>query len=237
VDRGNQGRKPALNDGKMKVKRILKRIIDLGIALPVLVIFSPLMTAAAAAIVLNSGFPVFFRQQRPGLDEKPFTLIKFRTMKDAYDDSGKPLPDEQRITPVGKWLRKLSLDELPQFFNVLKGDMSIVGPRPLLMEYLPLYNKRQKKRHLAKPGITGWAQVNGRNALTWEQKFEFDVWYVENRSLGLDFKIMGMTFLKVFKGEGISAEGYATMPVFTGKPEKENQNGSTNKNKNTNAPR
>jgi sugar transferase EpsL len=193
-----------------------KYLLDKLFALLLLTLFLPVFLIVVLVIRLGAGKPVFFRQTRPGLNEKPFELIKFRTMQDLYDDNGSPLPDEVRITGVGKWLRKLSLDELPQMINVLKGEMSIVGPRPLLMEYLPLYNEKQKRRHLARPGITGWAQVNGRNALSWEEKFELDVWYVDHWSLALDFKILCLTLIKVIKREGISQEGRATMDKFRG---------------------
>lgn len=201
------------------MKHTIKRLIDIIISLFVLILFSPVIAFVALLILIQSGTPVFFRQERPGLYEKPFRLIKFRTMREAYDDTGNPLPDAQRLTPIGKWIRKLSLDELPQFFNVLTGRMSVVGPRPLLMEYLSLYNQRQKMRHFVKPGITGWAQVNGRNVISWEKKFELDVWYVENQSIGLDIKIMFLTIIKVLKREGISAEGSATAEKFRGSKE------------------
>jgi lipopolysaccharide/colanic/teichoic acid biosynthesis glycosyltransferase len=201
------------------MKRSFKRMIDIGIATLVLIVFSPVILIIIPVILMASGFPVIFRQQRPGLNEKPFILFKFRTMKNIYDDAGNLLPDEQRLTLVGQWLRKLSLDELPQFINVLKGDMSIVGPRPLLMEYLPLYNERQRKRHLVKPGITGWAQVHGRNVLNWKERFELDIWYVDNWSLRLDLKIILLTLIKVLKREGISQEGSATMEKFRGNKE------------------
>ncbi len=203
--------------------RIVKRIFDIFTSLIVLILFSPVMLVISLLILLASGPPVLFRQKRPGLDEKPFTLYKFRTMRDAFDKNGKALPDGQRLTRIGSVLRKLSLDEFPQFLNVLSGQMSLVGPRPLLMKYLPLYNERQKKRHRVKPGITGWAQVNGRNALSWEEKFDLDVWYVENQSLALDVKILFMTVLKIFRREGISADGHATMPEFTGSTEDSDQ--------------
>jgi lipopolysaccharide/colanic/teichoic acid biosynthesis glycosyltransferase len=170
----------------------------------------------AGLVRVSMGSPVLFCQQRPGLGGRPFTLVKFRTMRDATDPAGRPLPDAQRLTRVGRLLRRTSLDELPQLWNVLKGDMSLVGPRPLLMEYLPRYNDRQRRRHDVRPGITGWAQVNGRNALSWEEKFEHDVWYVEHRSLGLDVKIVLMTLGQVFAGRGVSAGGHATMPEFMG---------------------
>ena len=162
------------------------------------------------------GHPVIYKQRRPGLNENVFTLFKFRTMLDLRDKKGELLPDGKRLTPFGKFLRKTSLDELPTLYNVIKGDMSMVGPRPLLIEYLPLYNKEQRKRHLIKPGITGWAQINGRNAITWEEKFKFDVWYIENWSLWLDFRILASTCLKVLKMEGISQGGMATMEKFKG---------------------
>ena len=194
-------------------------MIDIGIAALVLIVFSPVILIIIPVILMESGFPVFFKQQRPGLNEKPFILFKFRTMKNIYDGTGNLLPDDRRLTLVGKWLRKLSLDELPQFINVLKGDINVVGPRPLLMEYLPLYNERQRKRHRVKPGITGWAQIHGRNVLNWKERFELDIWYVDNWSLGLDFKIMLLTLIKVLKREGISREGSATMEKFKGNKE------------------
>lgn len=157
-----------------------------------------------------------FIQQRPGFKEKPFSLIKFKTMKDVFDIYGNSLPDEVRLTSLGKWIRKTSMDELPQLWNVMTGQMSFVGPRPLLMEYLPLYNSRQRQRHLVRPGISGWAQVNGRNKLDWKTKFDMDVWYVENQSLVLDIRILFMTIMKVLKSEGINAKGLATMEKFTG---------------------
>ncbi|GAA4018262.1 sugar transferase [Deinococcus rubellus] len=167
------------------------------------------------------GSPIFFSQQRPGLRGKPFTMYKFRTMRDATDTQGQPLPDSERLTPLGRFLRSSSLDELPELFNVLRGDMSLVGPRPLLMEYLPRYTPQQARRHEVRPGITGWAQVNGRNAISWEEKFNLDVWYVDNRSFALDLKILWLTVLKVFKREGINAVGEATMPVFSGTAQSE----------------
>jgi len=162
------------------------------------------------------GRPVFFKQLRPGMNGKPFVIYKFRTMLDLKDKDGNLLPDEKRITAIGRFLRSTTLDELPEFWNVLKGDMSLVGPRPLLMEYLPRYTPEQARRHNVKPGMTGWAQVNGRNAITWEEKFKLDVWYVDNWNIPLDLKIIFLTILKVFKREGVSAEGYATMPEFVG---------------------
>jgi sugar transferase EpsL len=165
---------------------------------------------------LKIGFPIFFKQIRPGLKGEPFIIYKFRTMTDEKDTEGYLLPDRNRLTKFGSFLRKTSLDELPSLFNVLKGDMSLIGPRPLLMHYLPLYDESQKRRHEVKPGITGWAQVNGRNTLTWKKKFELDVWYIENRSFWLDLKILILTFYKVIKRQGISASGEATMKPFSG---------------------
>lgn len=195
---------------------VMKRLFDMGCALIVLLLFSPVLLLVSLVICFDSGLPVFFRQQRPGWHEKPFCLYKFRTMKNTYDKNGQLLPDGQRLTGVGRWLRQLSLDELPQFINVLKGEMSVVGPRPLLMEYLPLYNEEQKKRHGVKPGITGWAQVHGRNTVDWEERFRLDVWYVEHWSLRLDAQILVKTLFKVLRREGISAEGSATMEKFRG---------------------
>jgi len=200
----------------MAVPLFIKYMLDRVFAFILLILLLPVFLIVTVVILLSYGKPVFFRQTRPGLNEKPFELMKFRTMKDIYDDNGNLLPDDARITGVGKRLRKLSLDELPQLINVFKGEMSMVGPRPLLMEYLPLYNERQKRRHRVKPGITGWAQVNGRNALSWETKFDLDVWYVDHWSLALDFKIMGLTLVKVLKREGISQEGRVTMEKFKG---------------------
>ncbi|WP_180111984.1 sugar transferase [Acinetobacter sp. YH12136] len=198
---------------------MLKRIIDITIASTALILLSPVYLIVAHKVKKNLGSPVLFRQVRPGLHGKPFEMIKFRTMKDALDAEGNPLPDSERLTPFGKMLRATSLDEMPELWNVIKGDMSIVGPRPLLMEYLPLYNQEQAKRHNVRPGITGYAQVNGRNAISWEKKFELDTWYVENQSLWLDFKIMLKTIKKVLAKDDISAEGEATMSKFTGTPE------------------
>ncbi|TOM84961.1 sugar transferase [Vibrio parahaemolyticus] len=165
----------------------------------------------------NLGSPVLFRQTRPGLSGKPFEMVKFRTMKDAVDQQGTPLPDSERMTPFGDKLRSSSLDELPELWNVLKGEMSLVGPRPLLMQYLPLYSKEQSRRHDVRPGVTGWAQVNGRNAITWDEKFKLDVWYIDNRTFWLDVKILLLTIKKVVIKEGISAQGEVTMPPFEGK--------------------
>ena len=195
---------------------MLKRLLDIVIASSALVLLSPIYALVAYKVKKNLGSPVLFRQVRPGLHGQPFEMIKFRSMKDALDTAGNPLPDSERLTPFGKMLRATSLDEMPELWNVIKGDMSIVGPRPLLMEYLPLYNSEQAKRHEVRPGITGYAQVNGRNAISWEKKFELDTWYVENQSLWLDFKIMLKTVKKVLAKDDISAEGEVTMHKFTG---------------------
>ena len=201
---------------------MLKRVLDIAIASTALVLLSPVYALVAYKVKKNLGSPVLFRQVRPGLHGKPFEMIKFRTMKDAVDAQGNSLPDSERLTPFGKMLRATSLDEMPELWNVIKGDMSIVGPRPLLMEYLPLYNAEQAKRHDVRPGITGHAQVNGRNAISWEKKFELDTWYVEHQSLWLDFKIMLKTIQKVIAKDDISAEGEATMSKFTGSSEHKN---------------
>ncbi|MDY6482952.1 sugar transferase [Acinetobacter faecalis] len=201
---------------------MIKRLLDIVIASIALILLSPVYFIVAHKVKKNLGSPVLFRQVRPGLHGKPFEMIKFRTMKDAVDANGNPLPDSERLTPFGKMLRATSLDEMPELWNVIKGDMSIVGPRPLLMEYLPLYNEEQSKRHDVRPGITGYAQVNGRNAISWENKFELDTWYVENQSLWLDFKIMLKTVKKVLAKDDISAEGEATMSKFTGTVEHKN---------------
>ncbi|HHV61373.1 MAG TPA: sugar transferase [Firmicutes bacterium] len=194
----------------------IKRGIDIAISLILLILLLPLLLIIALLVCLTMGSPVFFRQIRPGLHGKPFVMLKFRTMTNARDKKGVLLPDEERITLLGRFLRSTSLDELPELLNVLHGEMSLVGPRPLLMEYLDRYTPEQARRHEVKPGITGWAQVNGRNALTWEEKFKLDVWYVDNWSLFLDLKILWLTLVKVIKREGISAEGHATMPEFRG---------------------
>ncbi len=199
---------------------MIKRLLDIIIASIALILLSPLYFYVAHKVKKNLGSPVLFRQVRPGLHGKPFEMIKFRSMKDAVDAQGNPLPDSERLTSFGKMLRSSSLDEMPELWNVIKGDMSIVGPRPLLMEYLPLYNQEQAKRHLVRPGMTGHAQVNGRNAITWEEKFKLDTWYVENQSIWLDFKIMFKTVHKVLAKDDISAEGDATMPKFTGNMKK-----------------
>lgn len=195
----------------------MKRFFDLFAAFLGLLVLLPIMLFIAWQISRKLGSPVLFRQVRPGLNGTPFEMIKFRTMRDAVDATGNPLPDSERMTPFGNFLRSSSLDELPELWNVLKGDMSLVGPRPLLMEYLPLYSPEQYRRHEARPGVTGWAQVNGRNALSWDEKFKLDVWYVDNRSLWLDLKIIVLTIKKVFLRDGISADGEATMPKFTGR--------------------
>lgn len=194
----------------------MKRLFDFLAALFALAVLWPVMLAVALLVFFTMGSPVIFCQQRPGLHGRPFNIYKFRTMSELRDENGILLPDEQRLGKVGRFLRSCSLDELPQLFNVLKGDLSIVGPRPLLMDYLPLYSERQRRRHEVRPGITGWAQVNGRNALSWQERFELDVWYVEHRSFWLDMKIILLTVLKVFKRDGISQEGKATMSKFTG---------------------
>ncbi|MGD9869294.1 MAG: sugar transferase [Hyphomicrobiales bacterium] len=193
-----------------------KRLFDIVVTLAALPLLLPLGAAVALLVRLRLGSPVLFSQARPGLGGKPFRMYKFRTMTDDRDRTGRLLPDERRMTGLGRTLRRYSLDELPEFWNVLKGDMSLVGPRPLLMEYLPLYSREQARRHEVRPGITGWAQVNGRNALTWEQKFAHDVWYVDHRSLPLDIGILLRTVWSALRGEGISAEGHATMPPFRG---------------------
>lgn len=193
-----------------------KRLLDLAVALPALVVLAPVIALTAGLVRAKLGTPVLFRQQRPGLHGRPFQLLKFRTMRDAVDARGEPLPDEARLTAFGRRLRATSLDELPTLWNVVRGDMSLVGPRPLLMEYLPRYTPEQARRHDVRPGITGWAQVNGRNALSWDEKFRLDVWYVDHRSLALDLRILWTTLRKVFVREGISHPGHATMEKFRG---------------------
>lgn len=195
---------------------MLKRFFDIIASFIGLLFLSPVILLVALQVRRKLGTPVLFRQTRPGKDGKPFEMIKFRTMRDAVDANGNPLPDEERMTPFGSFLRSSSLDELPELWNVLKGDMSLVGPRPLLMEYLPLYSKEQYRRHEVRPGVTGWAQINGRNAISWEDKFKLDVWYVDNCSFWLDLKIIFLTIKKVVVRDGISAEGEATMAKFTG---------------------
>lgn len=194
----------------------MKRIFDIFVSIVLIMGFSLIFIIIWISVRSKLGFPAIFKQPRPGLKGRVFYVYKFRTMTDERDEKGELLPDSVRLTKFGQLLRKLSLDELPQLWNVLKGDMSFVGPRPLLVEYLPLYNERQAKRHNVRPGITGWAQVNGRNSVSWEEKFEYDVWYVENQSLWLDFKILLLTVKKVFIREGISQEGQVTMEKFNG---------------------
>lgn len=195
---------------------MIKRLLDIIVASISLTLLGPILIFVALLIKARLGSPILFSQARPGKDGKPFQMIKFRTMRDSSDENGKPLPDHQRMTPLGSFLRAASLDEFPELWNVLKGEMSLVGPRPLLMEYLPLYSERQYRRHDVLPGITGWAQVNGRNALSWEEKFELDIWYVENQSVWLDIKILCLTVKKVLVRDGINAVGEATMTKFTG---------------------
>lgn len=206
--------------GRQAKMACTKRVFDLCMATLLLVVSLPLFVFISLAIWITMGRPIIFRQVRPGLHGKPFVMYKFRTMTNERDENGRLLPNEQRITPIGRFLRSTSLDELPELVNVIKGDMSLVGPRPLLMDYLPLYTPEQARRHEVLPGITGWAQVNGRNAITWEEKFELDVWYVDNQSFWLDLKILLMTPISVLKREGISPEGHVTMPRFTGSQRK-----------------
>jgi sugar transferase EpsL len=192
----------------------VKRAIDLIVALVAFVLMAPILIATALAVRIGLGRPVLFRQMRPGLGGRPFALLKFRTMTEARDAAGRPLPDDRRLTPLGQLLRRTSLDELPELINVLKGDMSLVGPRPLLMDYLPHYTPEQARRHEVRPGLTGWAAVNGRNATSWEQRLAQDVWYVDHRSFALDCRILLRTVAKVIRQEGISQDGHATMPRF-----------------------
>lgn len=198
---------------------MIKRLFDITVATTALVALSPVYAITAYKVKKNLGSPVLFKQTRPGLNGEPFEMIKFRTMLDAYDKDGNPLPNEQRHTKFGNLLRSTSLDELPELWNVIKGDMSLVGPRPLLMDYLPLYNEEQACRHNVRPGVTGWAQVNGRNAISWEEKFKLDTWYVDNQSLLLDLKIIFMTLKKVVVKEGVNASNNVTMTRFTGSTE------------------
>ncbi|PWN07794.1 sugar transferase [Rhodohalobacter mucosus] len=193
---------------------MLKRTFDIVVSVTVLVVLSPVLIITSLLIVLKLGSPVFFTQIRPGRDGKPFRMIKFRTMTNEKDKNGKLLPNEKRMTKFGTFLRSASLDELPELFNVLKGDMSLVGPRPLLMDYLPYFTDEQYRRHEVKPGITGWAQVNGRNAIGWDKKLELDIWYVENQSFLLDLKILWLTLIKVVNRDGITHEGHVSMPRF-----------------------
>jgi len=194
----------------------MKRLFDLLVSAAALLILSPLLLALALLVRVKLGTPVLFRQVRPGLHGQPFTLVKFRTMLDAVDDSGRALPDERRLTRFGRMLRSSSLDELPELWNVLRGDMSLVGPRPLLMQYLDRYSPEQARRHLVRPGLTGWSQVNGRNAIGWPQKLALDTWYVDHRSFWLDLRILALTVARVLNRHGISAEGSDTMPEFMG---------------------
>ncbi|EKT4565349.1 sugar transferase [Pseudomonas putida] len=195
---------------------MLKRLFDVVAAVAGLALLSPVIAIVAILVRRKLGSPVLFRQVRPGIHGKPFEMVKFRTMRDAVDSQGNPLPDAQRMTRFGSFLRSSSLDELPELWNVVKGDMSLVGPRPLLMEYMSLYDAEQRRRHDVRPGVTGWAQINGRNALSWEEKFKLDVWYVDNRTFGLDLKILFLTVKKVIVKDGISAQGEVTMSKFTG---------------------
>lgn len=196
----------------------MKRLLDLLIALMASLVLLPIIAIVALVIRISLGAPVFFRQERPGLNGTPFMMVKFRTMSNALGPDGAPLPDAERLTPFGRFLRSTSLDELPELWNVIVGDMSLVGPRPLLMSYLPLYSPEQARRHEVRPGITGWAQINGRNSLSWNDKFALDIWYVDNRSIVLDIKILFLTLRKVIARDGISADGEATMPPFEGAP-------------------
>lgn len=200
---------------------MLKRVFDIFVSAIGLVLLAPVLAVVAWKVRRNLGAPVLFRQIRPGLHGKPFEMVKFRTMRDALGADGHPLPDSERLTPFGKFLRASSLDELPELWNVLKGEMSLVGPRPLLMDYLPLYSPEQARRHEVRPGVTGWAQVNGRNAISWDEKFRLDVWYVDNKTLLLDLKILFLTVRRVIVRDGISAHGEATMPRFMGSVEGE----------------
>jgi sugar transferase EpsL len=194
----------------------MKRLFDVLVSSTALILLSPVLLFVALLVRIKLGSPILFTQIRPGLNAKPFKMVKFRTLTEAKDSSGNFLPDAQRLTRFGKLLRSTSLDELPELWNVLKGDMSLVGPRPLLMEYLPLYNARQIRRHEARPGITGWAQINGRNAIDWETRFQLDVFYVENQTFWFDLKILFLTAAKVIRREGIQQEGQATVSKFTG---------------------
>ncbi|MGP9545675.1 sugar transferase [Psychrobacter sp. AOP7-B1-25] len=195
---------------------MIKRLFDITAATTALVALAPVYALTSYKVKKNLGSPVLFKQTRPGLHGEPFEMIKFRTMLDAYDNEGNPLPNEQRYTKFGNFLRSTSLDELPELWNVIKGDMSLVGPRPLLMDYLPLYNEEQARRHNVRPGVSGWAQVNGRNAISWEEKFELDTWYVENQSLLIDLKVIFLTLKKVLIREGVNASENVSMTRFTG---------------------
>lgn len=204
------------SQGSDKMQRGIKRLLDIAISVAALIILSPLIAVIGILVRLKLGSPVLFRQKRPGLKGRAFTLIKFRTMLDARNADGSLRPDSERLTAFGRWLRASSLDELPELWNVLKGQMSLIGPRPLLMHYLPLYSPEQARRHDVRPGITGWAQINGRNAISWDEKFALDVWYVHHWSLWLDAKILVASLGSIFSRQGISAEGDATMPEFKG---------------------
>ena len=197
---------------------MLKRTLDITVSFSALIVSAPVILGTAIVINKKIGKPIFFKQTRPGKDEKPFEILKFRTMTDDSDLNGELLPDKDRMTKTGDFIRKTSIDELPQLINVLKGDLSLVGPRPLLMDYLPLYTEEQRKRHLVKPGITGWAQVNGRNTISWEEKFKLDVWYVENQSFKLDMFILYKTIMNVIKRKDITATNHVTMEKFRGNP-------------------
>lgn len=204
---------------KSNARLVLKRVLDVLVSILLLIVLSPMLLLTALLVARNLGRPVLFRQERPGLHGKPFTILKFRTMLDARAPDGRQLPDHERLTPFGRRLRSTSLDELPELLNVLKGDMSLVGPRPLIMAYLDRYTPHQARRHEVRPGITGWAQVNGRNAVDWDERFDMDVWYVDNHSLLLDLRILWLTVLTVLRRDGVSAEGHATMPEFLGSEE------------------
>ncbi len=204
--------------------KYIKRFFDIVSSLLALIVLSPILVVTALLVKTKLGSPVLFKQERPGLNHEIFTLYKFRTMTDERDENGELLPDEVRLTKFGVFLRSTSLDELPELFNILKGDMSVIGPRPLLVQYLPRYNEHQSRRHLVRPGLTGWAQVNGRNAISWEEKFEYDVEYVDNYSFIMDIKILFMTIINVLKRDGISSDTSATMEEFIGNKEKETIN-------------
>ena len=203
--------------GRLGINKMLKRIFDVVVSATALLLLSPVIALVAWQISRKMGSPVLFRQTRPGLNGKPFEMVKFRTMLDAHDENGNPLPDSERMTPFGRFLRSTSLDELPELWNVLKGDMSLVGPRPLAMAYLPLYSAEQARRHEVKPGVTGWAQINGRNSITWKKKFEMDVWYVDNQSLMLDIKILLLTVKKVLARSDVQEGGQDQVESFNGK--------------------
>jgi lipopolysaccharide/colanic/teichoic acid biosynthesis glycosyltransferase len=201
---------------------LVKRLLDIVLTIPVLIILSPILILIAVLVGVLHGFPILFKQERPGYHGEIFKIYKFRTMRNMIDKTGQPLPDDKRLTKLGRFLRASSLDELPELLNVLKGEMSLVGPRPLLPAYLPLYNARQARRHEVLPGITGWAQIHGRNALSWQEKFDLDVWYVDHQSVWLDINILAQTLVKVLKREGISQPGQATAELFKGNPPETN---------------